>query len=112
MTVKTRCLVRVPRAVPRVEYIESNAFRVIHVDGARGALRADRRSVHLTLYSERPRTPDEEPLTSEGPGAPRVLPTTRLVREVEVEAILDTEAARRIIAVLVEALEHADRVDS
>jgi len=111
MTVKTRCLVRVPRAVPRVEYIESNAFRVIHVDGARGALRADRRSVHLTLYSERPRTPDEEPLTVEGPEA-RVLPTTRLVREVEVEAILDTEAARRIIAVLVEALEHADRVDS
>ena len=97
----------------KFDYIKSNAFRVIHVDGAWGGLRPDL-NFHLSLYNERNAIPksltveldpqqlkaEEQVVTTEGREA--------VVREVEVCAIMDMATARALRDWLGEMLQKAE----
>ena len=95
---------RPPGTARRVvfHYIKSKSFRVIHADGAIGGI-TPRMSLHIALFSERPAIPQkivnainpdgslgeeivEERVTREG-----------FVREVEVEVLMNLEAAKAFL---------------
>jgi hypothetical protein len=82
----------------KIHYMKSNLFRVIHADGAVGAL-TPRGLVHMTLYSERTAIPktsfraiseDGQSLESE-----KYIETLGgVVRELEVDVLMDENLVR------------------
>src|SRR5688572_26580087 len=81
------------------DYIKGSLFRVIHVDGVHGGLRPDGQTIHMALFNERNAIPQREefnvtngrlgePLKREG--------RESVVRELEVDAIMDLGAARAL----------------
>jgi hypothetical protein len=80
------------------DYIKSNFFRVIKADGAFGGL-APNGSVHMALYSERQALPTKifhkvEPPGTLGPEIREKRQGTKaIVRELEVDAVMDIGAA-------------------
>jgi hypothetical protein len=91
-----------------IHYIKSNIFRVVHVDGALGGVTPGLK-VQMALFSERvpiPRrtvhelsdegVPEQPPIESEGRDG--------VVREVEVEAIMDLSTARSLHAWLADKI--------
>jgi hypothetical protein len=81
------------------DYIKSSHFRVIHVDGVHGGVRPSGRSIHMALFSERNAIPQHEDYrVQDGRLGEKVRSDGResIVREVEVDAILDLNAARVI----------------
>lgn len=83
-------------------YIKSTCFRVIHVDGALGGPLPSGRGVHLGLYSERAAIPQQVTHEIDSKGhVGREIPEQRLsrdgvVRELEVDAVMDVETAEAI----------------
>ena len=80
----------------RFDYIKSNFFRVIHVDGVHGGLRPSGTAIHMALFSERNAIPQtEEVQITDGRIGPPVHVEGRhaIVREVEVDAIVDLGTA-------------------
>lgn len=76
-------------------YIKSSQFRVIHCDGAIGGPTPNG-NIHVTLYSERPAIPQVTVQTiSNGilGEVTRSLGRSGVVRELEVDAILDVQRA-------------------
>jgi hypothetical protein len=84
----------------RFDYIKSNCFRVIRVDGAHGSPTPKGDAIQIALFSERNPIPQSEEyaITEQGNLGERLAQKTRgaIVREVEVEAILSIEMARLI----------------
>lgn len=81
-------------------YLKANQFRVIHVDGALGGV-TPRFLIHMSLYSERPAIPQQQvfDLTSSGKlkdGPPRAIGKDGVVRELEVDAMMDLDTAKSI----------------
>lgn len=104
-----------PRARGTVtfHYIKSNQFRVIHVDGALGGV-TPRLAIQMALFSERIPIPQQavheiDPATNALSDPPvDLVSKTGLVREVEVEAILDLSAARALAAWLRDNIERLE----
>lgn len=83
----------------RFDYIKSNFFRVICVDGAHGGLRPSSRSIHMALFSERNAIPKAEEFeVKQGRLGTQTDKEVRaaIVREVEVDAIMGLDTARAI----------------
>ena len=95
----------------KVDYIKSAQFRVIHVDGAHGGLRHTGQTVHMALFSERNAIPQhEEYRVTEGTLGEKVRSEGReaVVREVEVDAIMDLDTARAIRDWLIKVIAMAE----
>ena len=84
----------------RFDYIKSNCFRVIHVDGVHGGPTPRVDGVQMAFFSERAAIPtrEEHVLTEKSTLGKRIRIEKRdaIVREVEVEAILSIEMAKRL----------------
>ena len=85
------------RARVQFDFIKSQAFRVIHVDGIWGGVRPDL-SFHLNLYNERHSIPqsvtiDFDPDDVDAEQFVEVQNREAVIREVEVCAIMDLETA-------------------
>lgn len=97
----------------RFDYIKSNFFRVICVDGAHGGPRPSSRSIHMALFSERNAIPKvEEFEVKDGRLGKQTNKEVRaaIVREVEVDAIMGLETARAIrdwLSLMIATLEAA-----
>lgn len=93
-------------------YIKSNSFRVIHVDGAIGSI-TPRGLIHAALYSERMPIPRlmVHPMGSDGNLLPPVEQEIRpgVVREVEVSLLLDRNSAESLREWLGQQLAELDR---
>ena len=96
------------------DYIKSNHFRVIHVDGAHGGIAPKGNKIQVALFSERNAIPrretfaiDKHKLTDlkkkEGREA--------VVREVEVEALMDLETAISIKNWLSDKIEFIENIN-
>lgn len=85
----------------RFSYLKSNSFRVIHVDGALGGPTPSG-YIHMTLYSERAAIPQqtEYEITAEGTLGKEVtdlrVGRDGIVRELEVDAIMNVATARAL----------------
>jgi len=96
------------------DYIKSNCFRVIHVDGVHGGPTPGGDKIQMGLFSERTPIPlrEEYSLTDAGKLGERTKVAKRdaLIREVEVEAILSLPMARRLVIWLEEKLKAIDDI--
>jgi hypothetical protein len=92
------------------KYVKSNFFRVIHADGAWGGL-SPRGDIHISFYNERVAIPDTSRfIVSEGEivKPEEYKASSKLVREVEADVIVDLTAAKSLRAWLthkIDALE-------
>jgi hypothetical protein len=83
----------------RFDYIKSNFFRVVHVDGVHGGVRPSADSVHIAFFNERNAIPKaEEHQVEGGKLGEQTLREGRvaIVREVEFDAILSIETAKSL----------------
>ncbi|MEN6578929.1 MAG: hypothetical protein ABFD90_21475 [Phycisphaerales bacterium] len=82
------------------DYIKSTCFRVIRVDGVHGGVTPRADGVQLAMFSERKPIPMHEEYTISEDGAlgnrTDVKQRDAIVREVEVEAMLSVEVARKL----------------
>jgi len=95
------------------DYIKSNQFRVIHVDGAHGGITPKGHVIQMALFSERAPIPRRETYKlQEGKLGERTEKVERdaIIREVEVEALIDIETAKRIAEWLKEKIEQAENL--
>ena len=81
-------------------YMKSNLFRVVHADGAMGAL-TPRGLVHMTLYSERAAIPKRgfRAISEDGQHLePEVFTETigGVIRELEVDVLMDEALVREL----------------
>lgn len=107
-------------ASPRVnfDYIKGQHFRVIHMDGAIGAITPNGH-IHMSLYNERPAIPRRTvfPLENGQLGAELINErTTRdaIVREMDVDVIMTVDAADslwRWLKVKVDELRERQRIE-
>ena len=82
------------------DYIKSNQFRVVRVDGAHGGIAPNGHTIQMALFSERAPIPKRETYKLEqGKLGERTAVEQRdaLIREVEIEALVDLNTARRIV---------------
>lgn len=83
------------------DYIKSNQFRVIRIDGAHGGIAPKGHAIQMALFSERLPIPRKETYRlKEGQLGEKIDEATEqreaVIREVEVEALMDIETARAI----------------
>jgi hypothetical protein len=80
-------------------YVKSNFFRVIHSDGAWGGL-SPRGDIHIAFYNERAAIPDFSRFVISPVGGivepERFEASSELVREVEVDVIVDLTTAKAL----------------
>lgn len=78
------------------DYIKSNYFRVIHVNGAHGGFGPKENMIQMALFSERNAIPKKETYAIDKgklAGLKKSEGRDAVVREVEVEAIMDFDTA-------------------
>ena len=83
------------------DYIKSYQFRVIRVDGAHGGITPKGQAIQMALFSERQPIPRKETYRlKEGRLGEKIKEATEqreaIIREVEVEALMDLETAKAI----------------
>jgi hypothetical protein len=106
---------RKPEKLPieiKFDYIKSNQFRVIHVDGAHGGV-SPKGLIQMAFFSERAPIPKRETYSLEqGKLGPRTKVEQRdaIVREVEVETLIDLQVAKVIVQWLGEKIEQAEKL--
>lgn len=90
----------------KFDYIKSNYFRVLHVDGVSGGITPNF-DIHIAFWNERPPIPNhvEYEEASDGGVVQRIDAREALIREVEVSMILNVETANIIIDWLQEQLD-------
>lgn len=95
------------------DYIKSNLFRIVHVDGAVGNITPQGR-LHLAFWSERNPIPRQvvHEIMPDGTLSDEIQQVSRgsIVREVEVGLMIDPETARALIDLLKDSLENLDRL--
>jgi hypothetical protein len=98
----------------RFDYIKSNCFRVIRVDGVSGSPTPKADGIQIALFSERLPIPKSEEylLGSDGTLGKRTKIDARsaIVREVEVEAILSVRVARSLCTWLEQKIRRAEEI--
>lgn len=98
------------------DYIKSAFFRVIHVDGVHGGL-SPNLNIHMGLFSERRPIPkqttynlnDNGTLGQEDASA-RKERETDMVRELDIEAIIDIATAQAIVGWLQNKIQEAEEI--
>lgn len=94
----------------KFNYIKSNLFRVIHADGVWGGATPQGR-IHVSLFNERTPIPQQtvHEITPEGKLGPEIvgerITKDGIVREVEVEAIMDLDVAKSLAKWLNEKIQ-------
>jgi len=81
------------------DYIKSNFFRVIHIDGVHGGISPKLNMIQMALFSERQAIPQSEKFAlKKGQLGEIESKKTReaIIREVEVEALMDIGAAKAL----------------
>jgi|WetSurMetagenome_2_1015567.scaffolds.fasta_scaffold439536_2 hypothetical protein len=81
------------------DYIKSNFFRVIHIDGVHGGISPKLNMIQMALFSERQAIPQSEKFAlKKGQLGEIESKKTReaIIREVEVEALMDIDVARAL----------------
>lgn len=81
------------------DYIKSKQFRVIRVDGAHGGIAPSGNAIQMALFSERQAIPTQETYQlKNGRLGKRIDRQGRdaIIREVEIETIIDLETAKKI----------------
>lgn len=81
------------------DYIKSNYFRVIRVDGAHGGIAPKAHVIQMALFSERRPIPKKETFRlKEGQLGEQIdrIERDTIIREVEVEALVDLDTAKSI----------------
>jgi len=99
------------------DYIKSNFFRVIHVNGAFGGINPDG-TLFMAVFSERPPLPDAtvQMVDSSGKIGAEVFEQRRvtskglIVRELEAGLTMDVNAARGLMQWLKERVEIAEKM--
>ena len=95
------------------DYIKSNQFRVVRVDGAHGGIAPNGHTIQMALFSERAPIPKRETYRlEEGKLGDRIAKEERdaIIREVEVEALIDLETAKRVAEWLRDKIEQAENL--
>lgn len=97
-------------------YLKSNFFRVIHVDGAMGNV-TPQRKVFISFYSERVSLPDftRNKVNDDGKLGNVLESKTSspgIVREVEVGVSIDVEVARSLAVFLLQMASQAEGLES
>ncbi len=97
------------KGLPDVRYTKSTSFRVIHCDGAVGAV-TPRRFLGMSLYSERVGLPDQGILTVDEDG--KVIESLvehkrEIVREIEATVMLTLDEAESLGNWLLERVQQA-----
>jgi len=96
----------------KFDYIKSNQFRVIHVDGAHGGV-SPKGLIQMAFFSERAPIPKRETYSLEqGKLGQRKKVEQRdaIVREVEVETLIDLQVAKVIVQWLGEKIKQAENL--
>lgn len=97
-----------------MHYLKSPAFRTIHVDGAIGAPRLGG-GLHMALFSERPAIPTGIEFEVEdaqlGKEVARI-GRRGLVRELEVDAIMDLKTAKLLADWLTKTIKRAEDAEA
>ena len=99
----------------RFDYIKSNFFRVIRVDGIHGGITVKGDGIQMALFSERRPIPQSEEHVVEGGnkiGKLKQVITREdtIIREVEVEAILPLNAAKALHSWLGRQIEEYESI--
>ena len=95
------------------DYIKSNYFRVIRADGVHGGVTPKINTIQMALFSERQPIPRRETFKIEkGQLGKRIDMEKRdaVIREVEVEVIMDIQTARSISEWLQQKIESAEKM--
>lgn len=109
--------VSTPKKEIKFNYIKSNFFRVVHVDGAWGGITAQGK-IHMTFYNERVPIPQQtiQPITPEGTlgneDESRRITKQDFVRELEVDAVMDLEVAKVLVSWLNGKIRAAEKLAS
>lgn len=95
-------------------YFKSNFFRVVHADGAWGGL-SPQGDIHISFYNERAAIPDSSKLVVSQKTNQLVRPeefeaSSRFVREVEVDVIVDLSTAIQLRGWLDDKIKHLRRL--
>jgi len=96
----------------KFDYIKSNQFRVIHADGVHGGV-SPKGFIQMAFFSERGPIPKRETYSLEqGKLGPRTKVEQRdaIIREVEVETLIDLQVAKVIVKWLGEKVEQAEKL--
>jgi hypothetical protein len=100
----------------RFDYIKSNLFRVIHVDGIFGGISPNRK-IHFSAWNERWPIPKQlsYKLTPEGTRGEEIkearVSRDAVVREVEVHLIMDVATAKRVHVWLGQKIAIAEKLE-
>jgi len=95
------------------DYIKSNQFRVVHVDGAHGGIAPSGHIIQMALFSERAPIPKRETYKlARGALGDRIAREQRdaIIREVEVETLMDLNTAKRIVDWLKDKIDMAEKL--
>ena len=96
----------------KFDYIKSNQFRVIHVDGAHGGI-SPKGLIQMAFFSERAPIPKRETYALEQGKlgkCKKVEQREAIVREVEVETLIDLQVAKAINLWLGEKIDQAEKL--
>jgi len=94
------------------DYIKSNQFRVIHVDGVHGGV-SPKGLIQMAFFSERAPIPKRETYSlQQGKLGTRINIEAReaFIREVEVETLIDLQIAKVIVRWLGEKIAQAEKL--
>ena len=97
------------------EYIKSNHFRVIRLDGVHGGLGPKANTVQMALFSERQAIPRRETFKVKD-GSLQVPPKeiegrNAIIREIEIEAIMDIPTAKTLKQWLDKKIRTAEKIN-
>ena len=87
---------KAPQKTINFDYIKSNQFRVVHADGVHGGVRPSGQGIQIAFFNERQPIPRRETYNFDGmklAGIKHSEKRDAIVREVEVEVLLDLDAA-------------------
>jgi len=95
------------------DYIKSNLFRVVHVDGVHGGIAPNGHTIQMAMFSERSPIPKSETYElKEGRLGERKSLEKRdaLIREVEIETLMDINTAKKIVQWLEDKIAVAEEI--
>jgi hypothetical protein len=95
------------------DYIKSSQFRVIRVDGAHGGITPKGHVIQMAFFSERQPIPKRETYKLEKGRLSKLIAKEErnaIIREVEVEALIDIETAKTIVKWLEDKIQQAENL--
>ena len=96
------------------DYIKSNQFRVVHADGVHGGVCPKGRSIQIAFFNERQPIPKRETYNLDGmklAGLKKSDVRDAIIREVEVEVLLDLDTATSLYKWLGDKIESAIKIE-